>query len=918
MGCSANAGGTVGTVAAGSGAGGVNGAAPGEPASIRTFLFTDIEGSTRNWQAAPDGMAVALERHDGLLRDAVASHGGIVVKHTGDGILASFNTPRSAVAAAIEVQRKLLGLVPFAVRMAIAAGEARPREQDWFGPALNRCARLLDAGHGGQVLLTAATVALLQDLPLPDVSFVDLGEHRLRDLPDAQRIFQVASTGLAEHHPPLRTAAAPVHTIPAPRTRLVGRERELRELGELLERTRLLTITGVGGVGKTRLALELASRVLERHSGGTFFVELAVVADGPSVSRAVADAVGLERGGILVADTARNQVTSFLSRRDCLLVLDNCEHVVEECADLVDGLLDRCPGVTVVATSREPLAVDGEVVWRAPSMHTDGEEPEAVALFLERAAAARGGRLDDAEIERVTEICRRLDGIPLAIELAAAQAGRLATAEIAARLDDRFSLLTGGRRRVHRQQTLLAAVAWSHDLLAEHERVLLRRLAVFPAWFGSDAVEAVCGAGLGHVVPTLGSLVSKSLVITDERWRGKYRLLETIRLFAEDRLVDADEAEALRLRHRDWAFEEARRRSTTDTTLDSCELVGEIFDDVRTAMGFSVARGDLGAAARMLPHVGGFLFYSGRNDEALEWFDATDGADLTPAERADHVAHRASYLIVRGDMEEALRLAASVADIDPDPTSIGRLNADLYQALLLLLTDHRRAVELCDDIIRRASESPYYERMAREIRAHPMLVADPDAAIAEWEALLATADRTRRHLEDFYVLGDLGIAYHVVGRHDRSSDIADELDRRGFSVGRTHHAYAADFIRSLAHAGFARPMEARAFAARMWEAIRRSAVPLGDKDAALAFVAIAVAEGDVQSAAHLLGAVRGERSSAFFLRSPISYALYRHYSGLVRTRLPTELSARLYDAGRIADLATLVDQARSRAAARSG
>ena len=880
-------------------------------AVVRTFLFTDIEGSTRTWRSAPDGTAAALERHDAILRKAVEDHGGLVVKHTGDGVLAVFDGARAAARAAVDAQRALIESVPLSVRMALNTGEAHARDDDWFGPAVNRCSRLLEAGHGGQILVSAATQALLHDVPLPGTRLDNLGEHRLRDLPEPEGIYQLSAPGLAERHPPLRKAAAPLHTLPATRTPLVGREREIGDLADLLSRTRLVTITGVGGVGKTRLAIETASRMLDLYPGGVFFAELASATTSAGVRQAVLDATGNSIDLMAGGASAEDQLLRFLAPRQALVVLDNCEHILDDCCAIVDAILDACPLTTIVATSREPLDVDGERVWRAPSLGTDGADAEAVHLFLERAAPYMPGSLDGDDLAQVAEICRHLDGIPLAIELAAAQTAHLSLSEIAVRLTDRFSLLTGGRRRVQRQQTLYAAVEWSHELLRDPERILLRRLAAFPGWFDLPALEAVCGDLPEPPQRLLGSLVAKSLVVPDAR-RTRYRLLETIRAFAEERLVGAGEAEHVRDRHCHWVFQTVERiGAAAGRTLDGLESTIDLLDDLRAALQWSIARGELERAGRAFVMSGTVWWVTGRNEEGLSWLEAVERANLDVSDRSWLLSLRAALLIGWANRSESLAAVDAVRRIDPDEISPSRLQADTIAAVLQLADPG--AEDRIDDLIQRASraDDPYFLRQARDYRAHLWFVTDPSAALAEWAALVDTSDRNRRGIADFYAMVDLGGGWHVMGDHDRTLSVADELDRRGFSIGHGVMASAARYLRTLALAGLGDLDGARANLAALRQDLRSNAARSSLTECGLACVATLVSALDFERASELLGAIRGGTSD-FRGISPISFAIHRHYTLATRRHLPDGVARRLYDEGRRSDPLALIDDALER------
>ena len=541
--------------------------------STATFLMTDIEGSTRLWEEQHASMVVALEAHDALLRTAVEDAGGTVVKTTGDGLLAAFERPAASIRAALGGQRALAGhawptMAPLRVRMAIHAGAAETRDGDYFGPSLNRVARLLAIGHGGQVLVSSAAAALFAD-DLPDgASLLDRGEHHLRDLSRTEHVFQLAATDLRRDFPPLRSGAAPTN-IPADLTSFVGREREAAEIQRLLGVHRLVSLVGVGGTGKTRLALHVATELVARHADGAWLVELAPLRDPglllPEVARSlhIADAPG---------QPLLDVVCDFLREKDLLLVLDNCEHMVGEAADVAERLLGACRSLQVLATSREALGVPGEATFPVPSLaipptldHLDlaaVAASEAVALFVERATTTEPGfRLDATTAGPVVEICRRLDGIPLALELAAARVNVLSVEEIALGLGDRFRLLTGGRRTaVPRQQTLQAMIDWSWDLLTEADQRLLRRLSVFAGGWTLEAAAAVAGdqedpglppsgASRLETLDGLGRLADRSLLVVEHGGSTRYGMLETIRQYARDRLLASGEAVALQARH---------------------------------------------------------------------------------------------------------------------------------------------------------------------------------------------------------------------------------------------------------------------------------------------------------------------------------------------------------------------------------
>ena len=488
-------------------------------------------------------MRSALALHDEVLRSAIESAGGWLFKHTGDGVCAAFASASAAIDAAVEAQRRL----ELPVRMGVATGEAHEHDGDYFAPALNRAARVMAAGHGGQILVAASTASLVDDVDL-----VDLGEHRLRDLSVATRLFQVQAEGLAVVFPRLRTVDAVPGNLPAQVTSFVGRGEEVKELTDQARRHRLVTLTGVGGVGKTRLAVHVAAELAAEFPDGVWLVELAPVGDAAAVPDVVATTLGVtSQASLTVADS----IIQALEGRRLLMVLDNCEHVLGAAGDLVETVLVRAPTVTVMATSREGLGVSGEHLWPVPSLDVrSGVGSAAVELFVERAQAVRPDFTlgTGTEAEAVVEICRRVDGIALAIELAAARMVSMSPTDVCDRLGDRFRLLSGSRRALERHQTLRNTVQWSYDLLDDDERVVLGCCAVFAGGFDLAAAAHVCGDRLSEyaVLDRLDSLVRKSLItVEQEGIHLRYGLLETVRQFAEEQLAATGPIDEVRNRH---------------------------------------------------------------------------------------------------------------------------------------------------------------------------------------------------------------------------------------------------------------------------------------------------------------------------------------------------------------------------------
>ena len=584
-----------------------------EPSGTVSFLFTDVEGSTALWESDADAMRTALERHDELIRKSVDTFGGSVFSTGGDGFAVAFGRAGDAVAAAIDAQMSLGRLkypVALRVRMGVHTGEATERDGDYFGSAVNRAARLMAVGHGGQLLCSGVTAAIVAET-LPDgCSLIDLGLHRLRDLSSPEHIHQVVVPGGAETFPPLRSLDAFRGNLPVQATAFIGRGRDIHELGRLFGEARVITLTGVGGVGKTRLALQLAADVLPSFRDGAWFVELAGVVSADGVQDATGTVLGFLGGTGLAAG-----LVEYLRPKELLLILDNCEHLLSPVADFVEQVVRSAPGVRVLATSREGLGVSGEYLRTVPSLELPGlndttegiQASDAVRLFNERAQEASAGyELTARDAPVVAELCRRLDGIPLAIELAAARVPALTPSEIAAHLDRRFRLLTGGRRSaVTRHQTLRNAMEWSYELLVPEEQIVLARLSVFSGGFDLCAAQAVAFTDAIEPVDVLdivSRLVSKSLVVAEARdGTTRYRLLETVRDFAWEQLQAGAATEEVARKHAEFFAGFARDAGSGLRGPDEAEWrqrVEREVDNLRAGLSWAVAAGDVDLALK--------------------------------------------------------------------------------------------------------------------------------------------------------------------------------------------------------------------------------------------------------------------------------------------------------------------------------
>ncbi|HET6914590.1 MAG TPA: LuxR C-terminal-related transcriptional regulator [Acidimicrobiales bacterium] len=634
----------------------------GLPSGAVTFLLTDVEGSTRLWESDPASAVGALARHREILDGVIARWRGArpVEQGEGDSTVSAFARPSDALQAAREAQ-KLLGeeLWPteahLRVRMALHTGEVQVRaDGTYMGVALNRCARLRALAHGGQVLVSSATRDLAIDHLGSDLQLSDLGVHRLRDLSRPERVWQLSGPGLVDEHPALQSLDFVPNNLPVQLSSFVGRDDDIARVVTLLGETRLLTLTGAGGCGKTRLAQRIAAEVIDQYPGGAWWAELASVTNGALIIETFATVLGEK----VQTDRAEVDVlAALLGPAPVLLVLDNCEHLVAEAAAFTDRLLRANSAVAIVATSREPLGVEGEVTWRVPSLGLpppEGavpgtvEQSDAVRLFIERALQVRPNfRVTNDNAAAVAQICHRLDGIPLAIELAAARTRVLPPERIAAELDHRFRLLTGhSRMGVPRQQTLLASVDWSHDLLEPLEQVLMRRLGVFAGGFSLDAAEAVCSFEPlcdYDILDLISRLVDKSLVQMDDsaQGSGRYQLLETIRHYALDRLQDSGEVTEIHDRHLGWACQLVAEleSGSTNARPDVLDQLDTEYPNIRAALEWATEHGELGRARRMVGALGLFWAQRGHYAEASTWESRLIG----PAPSSDPLVARARW-----------------------------------------------------------------------------------------------------------------------------------------------------------------------------------------------------------------------------------------------------------------------------------
>ncbi|HEY8322362.1 MAG TPA: adenylate/guanylate cyclase domain-containing protein [Candidatus Baltobacteraceae bacterium] len=736
------------------------------------FLFTDIEGSTQRWESKPDAMGRAVRRHDEIVRGAIEARGGSVFKTVGDAFCAIFGDARAALEATVDAQRRLqsedwseVGGLP--VRMALHAGDAEERDGDYFGGSVNRVARLMGAAHGRQIVVSGAVADALAGALPENVSLLTLGVFRLKDLRERERVLQVVAPGLASAFKPLRSLDAVPNNLPEQTSGFVGREHDIVGVSELLRESTLATITGPGGVGKTRLALQCAAETIDRMQDGAWFVTFGALSDPQLIPSTILAALGVPGQGVDATET----LLANLVPRELLLVLDNCEHLIEDAARTVEAIRARCPRVTVLDTSREPFRLNGELLYRLAPL----DPGDARRLFAQRARAVDSRFHPDAAAERAIDgICAHLDGIPLAIELAAARLQMLSLEDIASMLGERFRMLTGGSRTaLPRQQTLRAMIDWSYELLSDAEKQFFRRLSVFRGGFTLAAAAAVCAGETADewaALDLLTALVDKSLVVADAGdGQRRYRLLESIREFGLERQSEANEAAASAERHARY-FARLTREATAET------LAWDL-DNLRAAVRWSLFDdGDAVLGAELAADVAPVVLHLSILNEGIAWCAAALERDLPGPlrgrleyalsmfynNRAEYAsamasAERALQLLREGDDERILaRARAQVAqqyaragkyeEAMPYATAALAGARSLGDARLLADVTRRSAFSLPPSEIERA-RAQFAEAIAL---LEPLGADDESSHLLEW---WAEAEAAAEHYDRAFELG---------------------------------------------------------------------------------------------------------------------------------------------------------------------
>ena len=882
------------------------------PSGTVTFLFTDLEGSTRLWQDHPEAMRPALARHDEIIRRWIDEHGGAVVKMTGDGAHAAFATAHAAVNAAVDAQLALQRELwpetgPLRVRMGLHTGSAEVRDGDYFGTEVNRAARLVAVAHGGQVLCSQSTADLARGALGASFSLVDLGEQQLRDLQTPERVFQVVHSDLPVGFPVLRTLDAFPGNLPLQVTEFVGRDDELVELSKLLGRCRLVTLTGTGGVGKTRLALQAAAEVVPHYPDGTWFVDLAAVDDDTFVAASIATTMGLpeHRQG-----SREEALVGALARRRALVVLDNCEHLVDTVAGVVDLVVRGCPGVTVLSTSQEGLGVDGEVTFPVRPLRED----EAERLFVERAEAARHGfELTADNSVAVIELCRRLDGIPLAIELAAARVASMSPGAILERIDERFRLLGQGRRTARRRhQTLRAAVDWSYGLLNTQEQLVFERLAVFAGSFALDAAEAVVADNDVDVLDVLdlaSSLVAKSMVQLDDRMAGdRYRLLETMRDYGLERLAGRGDLDRMQRQHAAHYLAFAEDAAPRLVGADE----GEWFDRVdgelanlRAALAFLRDSGDVEGYLRLAEALGRFWNIVGLFREGFAWL--TSALAIGPAapsrRRAETLALAGNMAILLDRYDEAFALLDDSIACSTHCSETPRPRALLTLGLAALVQnrteDARRYSEEAIEVARDDGD-PYELAETLGQASGPVSFSGDDLHAVE---LADEAVTIAQALGNDYLLArtQQGAAIArcrvdpagAIELFTQSFAVLDHRFYRGIGTGHTWKAVAHTMLREYSAAAdelcIALPL------------VQEAGEPY-QHSIALAVAASVLSRPQPDVAVRLLALIERQRDDGRFLGASGDLAVQAHLRGRLESRLDPTHFAELWAQGRVMTL----------------
>jgi predicted ATPase/class 3 adenylate cyclase len=885
------------------------------PTGTVTFLFTDIEGSTKMWERSPEAMQVALARHDEILREAIEAHGGYVFKTVGDAFCAAFSTAPDALEAALSAQKALVGEAweetgPLRVRMALHTGAAEERGGDYFGVPLNRVARLLSAGHGSQVLTSVPTQQLVRDQLPAGTQLRDLGERRLKDLFRPEHIFQLMASDLPAEFPPLRTLDTRLNNLPAQPTPLIGREREVADVCERLRSSevRLLTLTGSGGAGKTRVGLQAAAELLEEYEDGVFFVSLAAITDPTLVAATVAGTLGVKEAD---GEPLLEILKDYLREKKLLLVLDNFEQVLEG-AQLVGLLLAACPALKVLATSRITLGLYGEREYLVPPLSLPDPErlPSlecltqygAVRLFVERAQAAKADfTLTDENAPAVAEICARLDGLPLAIELAAVKIKVLPPGAMLARLGNRLKLLTGGARDIpERQRTLRNTIEWSHELLKEGERILFRRLAVFAGGRTLEAIETICDAEGDlpiEVLEGVSVLVDESLLRQEEReGEPRFYMLETIHEYAREKLEESGEAKELARRHAEYFLrlaemaEPALRWSKQRAWLERLELE---HDNLRKALSWSLGVDEVELGLRLAGALESFWSTRGYYSEGRRWLEAVLARNgrTSAVARAKALTGAGWLAQWQGDLDRASAAAEKGLRLSPQAGTEGSVTIRLL-LLLGFIADQRDYYERATGLFEESLKLSRETRNGWGIAASLLHLGDvasnqgeAERAVERYEEGIALCRESGYPALLADTLVNLGDTLLLQGDHERATALNEEAVALYREQG-YRHARLEYPVDNLGWAALRRGDHERA--RTLYQESLMLCRELGNKLVAAesleGLACVAAVRGEVERSARLFGAADALLKAQDISHRPAERALREPYLTAARSR----------------------------------
>ena len=781
-----------------------------KPTGTVTFLFTDIEGSTRLSQEFPDSYHAAFERHNEILQKAVEYNNGFVFKTAGDAFCCAFQKAEDAVKAAVDIQKSLssenLTNPVIRVRFGIHTGNSEWNGTDYMGyVTLARSARVMSAANAEQIIISNNTYELCRDkydaLKEKDVTFRDLGERRLKDLTQPMKLYQVLASGIPSEFPPLNTLDARPNNLPEQLTSFIGRFEEINKIKELLNQTRLLTLTGSGGSGKTRLAIQVAGDVIDDYSNGVWFIELASLSEGSLLPPAIAKEFGLKEE----PDRSPEQtLREYLKDKEMLIILDNCEHLIAPCAELTESLLSNCPGLKIIATSREYLRCHGEQTHRVsslecpdPKLKTTPEklsQYEAVRLFIERALAVNSAfRVNNSNAAALAEICYQLDGIPLAIELAAARTKILNIEKIHERLNDRFRLLTGGKRTaLPRQQTLSALIDWSYDLLSEEEKIMWNRLSIFSGGWKMEAAEEICPDEMiskHDVMDIISSLTEKSIIIYNEV-KARFSMLESIRQYGEEKNNEKRETEKLPDKHLHYYLKLAESANKKIREPESLQILDSESGNIEKSFKLAVENNYTEFGLRLAFAMGKYWQLRGYLSDGIRRFESVlpEKPEIKDSIYCKVICQLGNFARLKGDVDRARKLIEESLQISRDMGDRSGIKDTLVR-LGILEYDQGRFEEAAKSY----EESLAINRESGDKLSIAILLnnlgnvysnqGDYSRAFKLYEESLATRREYGDVLGSAICLNNLGIIAYEQGEYEKAEDLLQESLKFRYQMG---------------------------------------------------------------------------------------------------------------------------------------